>query len=144
MRLPCPADLLLMAIDHTLLHGSSRRIDWICDAYMLVKNFDDKDWTALIEIAARNHLIWTSLVVLNYIQESFGCLIPPLVQQGLVLAAGKNRNLCDDLAKFCARSAARSSISKAFCYAPSIQQRLWVLTEAVRMPLGRLRRALCR
>ena len=133
MCLPCRADLLLMAMDYALIHGSWQQIEWVCDSHMLVKHFDDEDWASLLEIVVRNHLTWPTLAVLNYLKESFDCHIPAAVMDGLGRASAENQKVCQDVAKFCARSAVRSDLAEAWRHAPGIQQRIWVLVEAVRM-----------
>lgn len=139
---PCPADLLVAAMDYALLHGSWQSVTWVCDVCMLARRFNDQDWDTLLDIAIRNHLVWPSLVVLNYLSESFDLRVPESVLDHLGQAVGRNRKVCDDVATFCARSAVRSNLPLALRNAPGIRQFSWVIAEAVRSPLGKLRRTL--
>lgn len=140
--IPCPADLLLTAVDYALLHGSWQSITWVCDVCMLAGRFDDRDWDTLLRIATRNHLIWPTLLVLNYLSESFDLPVPQSLLDHLHRAVGRNRQACDDVATFCARSAVRSDLLAALRSAPNLRQFAWVISEALRCPLGKLRRTL--
>ena len=142
IRLPCWADLLIEAMEYALIHGSWQRIDWVCDASMLLKHPSEQDWSTFVEIVQRNSLSWPVLAVLNYLMDSLGCCVRADVLGDLSRIASENTKACQHVAKLCARSAVRSGLSEAFGRAPSFCQRSWVLIQAIRCPLRAIMRSL--
>lgn len=140
--LPCWADLLLSAMNYTFIHGSWRRIEWVCDVSMLLARASKQDWQNFVEIVGRERLSWPVLAVLNYLKDSFGCCVPPAVVEALYRISSENQKACDQVAEFCAHSALHSSLTEALHRASGFRQRSLVLIEIVRRLLGRIRRTL--
>ena len=142
IRLPCWADLLIEAMEYALIHGSWRRIDWVCDAAVLLKHPSEQDWSTFVEIVRRNCLSWPILAVLNYLRDSFGCCVPHAVFDDLSSLSSEDQKTCSQVAKFSARSAIRYSLTEAFYRAPDLPQRICVLIEIIRRSLRIIRKTL--
>lgn len=142
MCLPCWADLLLSTVGYAFAYGSSRRIEWVCDAAMLLKHPGGPDWLAFVQTVRRNSLSWPTLTVLKYLKNSFGCCVPRAVFDDLSRLSSEEQKACNQVAEFSAHSVVHRSLTEAFYRAPDLRQRTWVLMEVIRRSLRIIRKTL--
>lgn len=75
-RVPSRADSLLLAALHAATGGAGN-VRWVCDVWLLAEGLGRPDWNLLADIALDSSASLPLALVLGYISDSIGPVVPP-------------------------------------------------------------------
>ena len=83
VRVPAPADALLLALIHGLRWSRERAADWVLDSQAAIAS--GVDWDALVMSAQARGMGWIAYQGLTYLRERVQCPVPDSVLTTLLL-----------------------------------------------------------
>ena len=82
-----PADALFEVCGRAWLSPTRANLNWLCDAWLLIRRYPDLDWTRLAELGPRARLALPLIVAIGYLAGSLAAPVPCAVLDRLAAAA---------------------------------------------------------
>ena len=109
VSLLAPADMLVTVFGRALCSGGLTVLQWVCDAWYVLDRCTDLDWDVLADEIQRARLALPASVMLSYLAEDLGALVPSFVLRQLADDGSRTTVEGDEAALFAARVGGRSS-----------------------------------
>lgn len=91
LRLPDPADHLLLVLSHASRWESVAPIRWVADAVLLLQTATAFNWNRFVDVAKDRNLSSQIIPMLTYIEQQMGVVLPADILTSLAVTSRGNR-----------------------------------------------------